>query len=69
MKDRKHPNADIEIGHTSTTLCHLGNVVGRTGRNLKFDGPAEKIVGDEKANAFLKREYRKRWSTPKGVCR
>jgi predicted dehydrogenase len=67
VKSRELPNADVEIGHTSTTLCHLGNIVARTGRNLSFDGAKETIVGDSDANKLLTRPYRKHWSVPKGV--
>ena len=67
VKSRKKPNADIEIGHLSSSLCHLGNIVARTGRNIEFDPKQERIVGDEPAHAMLKRAYRKHWSVPKGV--
>ena len=29
--------ADIEIGHLTTRLCHLGNIAHRVGRKLTFD--------------------------------
>ena len=32
IKSRKRPNADIEIGRLSTTICHLGNISCRLGR-------------------------------------
>ena len=67
MASRKKPNADIETGHQSTMLCHLGNIVGRTGRNISFDGAKEMIAGDADAARYLKREYRKHWATPKGA--
>jgi predicted dehydrogenase len=64
VKSRKAPNAEIEIGHESTMLCHLGNIVARTGRALRFDPKTEKIVNDPEATKLLSREYRKHWSTP-----
>jgi predicted dehydrogenase len=67
IKSRKLPNADIEIGHTSTLLAHLGNIVARTGRNLKFDPATESITGDAEASKLIGREYRRHWSTPKGA--
>jgi hypothetical protein len=67
IRSRKRPNADIETGHQSTMLCHLGNAVARTGRNLTFDPAKEIIANDSEANRLLKREYRKHWSTPKGA--
>ncbi len=33
----ERPNADIEINHLSTTLCHLGNIATRVRRKLEFD--------------------------------
>jgi len=62
------PNADIEIGHLSATLSHLGNIVSRVGRTVRFDPKTEQITGDEEANRLVRREYRKdHWAVPKGV--
>lgn len=44
IKTGKRPNADIEINHLSTTLCHLGNIATRVRATLEFDPQAEKIV-------------------------
>ncbi len=67
VKSRKLPNVDIETAHISTTLCHLGNIVARTGRNVRFDAKTETVIGDAEANRLVAREYRQHWSTPKGV--
>ncbi len=62
------PNADVEIGHLSATLCHLGNIACRVGRQLQFDPETEQIVGDDEANQLVHREYRPgHWAAPKGV--
>jgi predicted dehydrogenase len=61
------PNAEIEIGHLSTTLCHLGNIAVRVGRQLRFDPQAENFIGDDDAQALLRRAYRDHWGTPQGV--
>src|SRR5262249_45829293 len=50
----KRPNADIEEGHLSSTLAHLGNIVARTGRQLTWDARTESIVGDSEADALLR---------------
>jgi predicted dehydrogenase len=50
--------AQIEEGHFSTTLCHLGNIAYRVGRSVKFDGTTERFVGDDEANNLLGRTYR-----------
>jgi predicted dehydrogenase len=57
------PNAEIEIGHKSTTLCHLGNIAYRTGKTLKFDAKTETTDSAE-ANKLLGREYRKGFELP-----
>lgn len=61
------PNADIEIGHLSSSLCHLGNIATRIGRVLEFDSKHEQIADDVEANAMLTREYRKHWGKPGGA--
>src|SRR5205085_11095450 len=57
------PNAEIEVGHKSTLLCHLGNVAYRTGKTLKFDAKTETTDSPE-ANKLLGREYRKGFELP-----
>ena len=61
------PNADIEIGHLSSSLCHLGNIATRVRRVLEFDPKREQIVGDDEANALVTRKYRAHWGRPNGV--
>ena len=58
VKEHKRPNADIEEGHKSTRLCHLGNIAFRTGRALRFDEQTETILDDAGANKLLGRHYR-----------
>ncbi len=67
IKSRKGPNAEIETGHLSTVLCHLGNIAARTGRTIHYDAKTETIKGDAEANRLVKREYRAHWSTPRGA--
>ncbi len=65
IRSRQTPNAEISLGHTSTTFAHLANIVARTGRNVKFDAKTETILGDAEANRLLKRQYRQHWATPR----
>ncbi|MDX1980052.1 MAG: Gfo/Idh/MocA family oxidoreductase [Bryobacteraceae bacterium] len=65
VRSRKLPNADIGIGHLSCLPCHLGNIVARTGRNLRFDAGSETVLADSEANHYVARRYRTHWSTPK----
>jgi predicted dehydrogenase len=64
IRDGKTPNADIEEGHKSTRLCHLGNIAYRTGRTLNFDAVTETFKDDPAANQLLGREYRKGFELP-----
>jgi hypothetical protein len=65
VKSRKRPNADVEEGHLSAVLCHLGNIATRLGRSLKWDAEKEQIAGDAEANRWLSKEYRKPWVLPR----
>jgi len=67
IKTRDTPNAEIEIGHDSTRLCHLGNIAHRLGRKLTFDGATETFPNDPEANKLLGREYSSRIEMPSQV--
>jgi predicted dehydrogenase len=64
IRTRQKPNADVEIGHRATTLCHLINICRSLGRALRWDPQAEKFVGDEEANRMLSRPRRKGYELP-----
>jgi hypothetical protein len=69
IRSGRHPNADIEIGHLSASLSHLGNMAVRLGRSLNFDGAQERVVNDEQADRLVSREYRPgHWAVPKGAA-
>ncbi|GAC1463861.1 MAG: Gfo/Idh/MocA family oxidoreductase [Isosphaeraceae bacterium] len=61
VRSREKPNADIEIGHLSTRLCHLGNIAHRVGRKLSFDAKTEAFPNDIDANVLLSRKYSQRF--------
>lgn len=65
MRTRKRTNADAEVGHRSTTLCHLVNICREVGRPLRWDPNREEFAGDEEANALLSRPRRKGYEIPK----
>jgi predicted dehydrogenase len=67
IRDGKRPAADIEVGHKSTRLCHLGNIAYRLGRTLKFDSTTETIPGDAEASKAMCRTYRKGFVLPEKV--
>jgi len=66
IKSRRSPRVGVEEGHLSTALAHLGNIVARTGRSIRFDAVNEVVKDDAEANAMTARQYRPHWSTPKG---
>ena len=57
-RDPSRLTADVEEGHKSSLMAHLGNISYRLRRQVEFDGPAERIVGDDEGNALLSRTYR-----------
>ncbi|HYE18787.1 MAG TPA: Gfo/Idh/MocA family oxidoreductase [Tepidisphaeraceae bacterium] len=59
VKTRKAPICDVEIGHRSATMCHLGVAAVRLGRKLNWDPVKEEYVGDAEAQATAVREMRK----------
>ncbi len=62
VRSRQQPICDVEIGHRSVTVCHLGVIAMRLGRALKWNPATEQFVGDTAANGWLAREQRKPWS-------
>lgn len=62
VKTRARPNADIEEGHRTAAVCHLGNIATRTGRLIRWNAQDERVVDDDAANEWLSYEYRKPWS-------
>jgi predicted dehydrogenase len=61
VKSRQKPNADVEEGHLSAVMCHLGNISTRLGRTLRWDADREQITGDTEANGWLDRPHRGNW--------
>ena len=64
---RGRPVADIEHGATSSIACILANLSMGLDRSLQWDAAAGKVVGDEEANARLRRPYRAPWQHPAGA--
>lgn len=67
IRSRERPVADVEIGHRSATVCHLGNIARRVGRRLRWDPVSEQFPDDRDANSHLDRERRKGWELPATV--
>jgi len=64
IKSRQRPNSDVEIGRLSTTLCHLGNISYKLGRDVQFDPATETFGNDKEANRLLTKEYRAPYTLP-----
>jgi hypothetical protein len=64
IKSRKLPNADVEIGHRSITVCHLLNITRELGRRLQWNPKLEKFVDDVEANELLVRPRRSGYELP-----
>lgn len=65
IKSRELPNADVEIGHRSISVCHLLNIAREVGRRLKWNPDVEQFVDDKEANALLDRPRRAGFELPK----
>jgi predicted dehydrogenase len=61
IRENKPLNSEIQEGHWSTLLCHLGNIAYRSGHELHTDPASGHILKDNEAMKFWKREYRKGW--------
>jgi len=61
VRSRQLPSGDIEIGHRSTIVPHLGNIAYKTGRKLTWNAAKEDFVGEPEASKLLGRKARKPW--------
>jgi len=61
VRSRKQPIADVETGHRSASICHLGVIALRTGLELEWNPEKEKFVGASarRASHYLARKMRK----------
>lgn len=45
-------------------MCQLGHISAKLGERLVWDAAAERVVGNDRANALLARPYREPWAVP-----
>jgi predicted dehydrogenase len=57
-------NCDIEEGHISSAMSHMGNISYILGREIRTDGKAERFIGDDEANALIREKYRAPYVVP-----
>ena len=67
IRSREKPIADVEIGHRSGTVCHLGNIARLLGRKLRWNPAQEVFVDDDDANKLLDRPRRAGYEFPETV--
>lgn len=63
VKSRKDPVVPVETGHSSCTICNLGNIACELKRTIKWDPLSETFVDDADgaATKLMHYEYRKGW--------
>jgi predicted dehydrogenase len=61
VRSRNQPAADVETGHRSTTVAHLGNIAFKTGKKLRWNAETEEFPDDGAASKLLARQARKPW--------
>jgi len=62
IRDGTKLNCDIDEGHKSALLCHLGNIAYRTGASVDVDPSSGHVRENAEAQAHWSREYRKGWA-------
>ena len=63
VRSRKDPVVPVEIGHSSCTVCNLGNIACALKRTIKWNPSTETFIDDTDgaATKLLHYEYRKGW--------
>jgi len=62
IKTRSKPITDVEVGHRSVSVCHLGNQAVQLGRKLQWNPDKEQFINDPEANRLLSRAKRSPWN-------
>ncbi|WP_404338256.1 Gfo/Idh/MocA family protein [Sphingomonas sp. MMS12-HWE2-04] len=55
-------SAPAEIGYRACSTCLLHHIAMKTGRRIRWDPKAERILGDDAANAMLRRPQRAKYA-------
>jgi hypothetical protein len=61
VKNRTQPQSNLAYAREMTLPMHLGLISYRLGRKLNWNAGKEKFTGDQEANSYLSRKYRKKW--------
>jgi predicted dehydrogenase len=62
VRDRTKPLAHAELGHHTSSICHLLNLAFLTDRKLLWDPVTEQISNDAEANRMVNKPMRSPWS-------
>jgi predicted dehydrogenase len=61
VRSRQQPVENLDVGHHVSAVAALGNIALRSKSRIEWDAAAERVTGNEAANALLRREYRAPW--------
>lgn len=63
FRSRQQPICNVNVGHRSVSVCHLGNIAIRLGSTtpLRWDPAQERFTNSEEANGMLRRAWRAPW--------
>ena len=61
IRTRRDPICTAEIGGSTATVCHLGNICYRLNRPLSWDNVQGRFIDDEEANALVNVPMRAPW--------
>jgi hypothetical protein len=64
VRTRGVPNAPVEPGHRTATVCQLANIARELNRPLRWNPQEERFEGDEEADALLERPQREAFRLP-----
>jgi len=53
VRSRGQTMADAEVGHRTTSLCHLGHIAIQRGKRLEWDPAKERFTNDPEANKLM----------------
>jgi predicted dehydrogenase len=61
VRSRKDPVSNVDATHTASCLGMVADIAGRLRAKLKWDPKTEQFVGNDEANALLKRPAHNGW--------
>lgn len=61
VRSRQQPVENLDVGHHVSAVAALGNIALRSRSRIEWDAAAERIPGNDAANALLGRDYRAPW--------